>query len=59
MNFIDPTYLRFVHNGLQSGAILKENTSSLPFGLIGIYEDIFFNSITLQERKKLIDFITV
>ena len=59
MKFIDPTYLRYVHNGLQTGSVDKENVASLPFGLIGIYESIFSNSIALLERKKLLDFFTV
>jgi len=59
MNFLDPTYLRYVHDGLLTGALKKENESLLPNGLVGIYEDIFSNSITLLERKKLLDFFSV
>ena len=35
----DPTYLRTIHDGLLSGIIHKDNASTLPIGLIGIYED--------------------
>jgi hypothetical protein len=59
MSFIDPTYLRYVYDGLQTGVIQKENNSSLPLGLVGVYEEIFSKSITLIERKRLVDFFTV
>ena len=36
---IDPTYLRTIHYGLLSGKFHKDNESSLPLGLVGIYEE--------------------
>jgi hypothetical protein len=37
--FTDPTFLRTIVDGLNSGAINKDNVAALPFGLVGIYEE--------------------
>ena len=35
---IDPSYLRTIHDGLQSGSLHPDNASALPDGLTGLYE---------------------
>ena len=59
MSFIDPTYLRYVYDGFQTGAISSENSSVLPNGLVGVYEEAFINSTTVSNRSKLLDFFSV
>ena len=49
---IDPTYLRFLYDGLDKNTINKENQSALPEGLVGIYEEAFNSSIPLLVRQK-------
>jgi hypothetical protein len=57
--FTDPTYLRTIHDGLLSGAIHKDNASTLPIGLIGIYEEALPPASNVNERKKFLEFFAV
>jgi hypothetical protein len=41
MPHLDPTYLRYIYDGLVKGSIHPENDSELPEGLIGLYEEAF------------------
>jgi tetratricopeptide (TPR) repeat protein len=59
MNFTDPTYLRTIHVGLMLGAVHKDNVSSIPIGLVGIYEDALPLAGNVNERKKFLDFFLV
>lgn len=56
---IDPTYLRYIYDSLNSGDLQKENHSNLPEGLIGVYEKSFPESIDLHKRIILFDFLKV
>jgi hypothetical protein len=56
---IDPTYLRTIVDGLSSGALLKDNPSSLPQGLAGVYEDAIPQASQVNERKKFLEFFGV
>ena len=58
-NFIDPTYLRAIHDGLLSGAVHKDNLSGLPIGLVGIYQEALSLSYHVNERGKFLEFFTV
>ena len=58
-SFIDPAYLRCICDGLQNNSLDKENLSSLPDGLIGLYEETFETSTPISERKKTLAFFTV
>jgi len=58
MKVLDPTYLRYVFDGLRSEVIKKEDHSSLPAGHIGIYEKLFSDSSGLIHRKKVLEFFT-
>lgn len=59
MKVIDPTYLRSIHDGLMSGSVHKENTSALPLGLMGMYEEALPPSSQATERKKFLEFFGV
>lgn len=59
MKMIDPTYLRTIHDGLLSGAIHKDNASTLPIGLIGIYEEALPPESNVNDRKKFLEFFAV
>lgn len=56
---IEPTYLRHVYDGLRKGALNKENPSSLPYGLIGLYEKEFLQNIPLNKRSKVLNLLGV
>jgi hypothetical protein len=59
MMILDPTYLRTIYDGLNSGAIHKDNASALPTGLVGIYEAAFPPTSNVNDRNKVLDFFTV
>jgi len=54
-NQIEPTYLRYICDGLEKGAIHPDNASALPDGLIGLYEEAFEENIPASERQKLLE----
>jgi hypothetical protein len=57
---IDPSYLRYIHDGLNNGIIHAENASSLPDGgLISIYEEALPPDHNVKERKRFIEFFSV
>jgi hypothetical protein len=58
-DYIDPTYLRTINDGLNSGAIHKDNVSALPAGLVGMYEAAFPPKSNVNNRKKVLDFFAV
>lgn len=57
--FIDPTYLRTIVDGLNSGALQKDNPSALPQGLVGVYEEAIPQASKVNERKKFLEFFGV
>jgi hypothetical protein len=59
MKIIDPTYLRTIYDGLNSGAIHKDNASALPAGLVGMYEAAFPPTSNVNNRKKVLDFFAI
>ena len=52
----DPTYLRYIFDGLESQSIHKDNISALPEGLIGIYEEALPPEDNVQDREKFLSF---
>ena len=58
-NNSDPSYLRTIYDGLNSGSLNKDNASALPIGLVGIYEDAIPPESSINERKRFLDFFTV
>ena len=59
MSFIDPTYLRYIVDELNSGTLSGESSTSLPDGLVGVYEESFESLISLNSKKKVFSFFTV
>ena len=51
---IDPSYLRYIHDGLNNGSIHAENASSLPEGLTGLYETSFLGELNVKESQQLL-----
>ncbi|MFM7746500.1 MAG: hypothetical protein ACKO7X_01115, partial [Bacteroidota bacterium] len=59
MKIIDPTYLRTIHDGLVTGSVNKDNASSLPCGLVGVYEEAFQLSLNVDERQNFLEYFAV
>ena len=59
MQKLEPTYLRYVHDGLSKGTISSNNPTSLPIGFIGLFEDEFPSSMPLFERTTLLNSLAV
>ena len=53
MPHLEPTYLRYIYDGLIKGSIHPENSAELPDGLIGMYEEAFDERTSVVERQKL------
>lgn len=51
---LEPTYLRYVYDGLNKGSLNAENASSLPHGFIEIYERDFNSKMSVSERNNLV-----
>ena len=54
MSNLEPSYLRYIYDGLEKGDLHPDNASALPEGLIGLYEAAFEESIPARERQKLL-----
>ena len=54
MPHLEPTYLRYIYDGLIKGSIHPENAAELPAGLIGLYEEAFDERTSVVERQKLL-----
>ena len=52
----DPTYLRYIFDGLESQSINKDNISALPAGLIGVYEESLPQEHNVQKRERFLSF---
>jgi hypothetical protein len=59
MQQLEPTYLRYVYDGLTKGSINSNNPTSLPIGFIGLFEQEFPSSMSLVERKALLTRLTL
>ena len=51
---VEPTYFRYIHDGLVNGIIHPENASELPEGIIGLYENAFDDGSSVIERQKML-----
>ncbi len=56
---LEPTYLRYIYDGLINGSIHPENAAELPDGLIGLYEEAFEERTSVLERQKLLQRIAI
>ena len=54
-NHLEPTYLRYIYDGLIKGSIHPENAAELPEGLIGLYEEAFDERQPVHKRQKLLE----
>ncbi len=52
---LEPTYLRYIYDGLVKGSVHSENAADLPDGLIGLYEEAFDERRPVLERQKLLE----
>ena len=52
---LEPTYLRYIYDGLVKGSIHPTNAVELPDGLIGLYEEAFDERNSVVERQKLLE----
>ena len=55
MSHLDPSYLRYIYDGLEKGNLHPDNAAALPEGLIGLYEDAFDESKPVLERQKILE----
>jgi tetratricopeptide (TPR) repeat protein len=55
----DPTYLRYIVDGLENQSLHRDGIASLPDGLIGIYEEAIPNDRHLGIREKFLDFFAI
>ncbi len=55
MNSLDPSYLRYIYDGIFNGVIASDNESTLPEGLVGLYEDAFLENIPVNSRQKSLE----
>jgi hypothetical protein len=59
MPHLEPTYLRYIYDGLVKGSIHPENAAELPDGLIGMYEEAFDERKSVIERQKLLQLFAI
>ncbi len=59
MPHLEPTYLRYIYDGLIKGSIHPENAAELPDGLIGLYEEAFDERTSVVERQKLLQHFAI
>jgi hypothetical protein len=50
----NPTYLRYIIDGLYNQSIQRENIAALPQGLIGIYEESLPSEQNIRQREKFL-----
>ena len=55
MSHLEPSYLRYIYDGLEKGDLHPDNAAALPEGLIGLYEAAFEESKPARERQKLLE----
>ena len=54
MSHLEPSYLRYIYDGLEKGDLHPDNAAALPEGLIGLYEAASEESKPARERQKLL-----
>jgi hypothetical protein len=55
MPHLEPSYLRYIYDGLEKGDLDPDNSAGLPEGLIGLYEEAFDESKPARQRQKLLN----
>ena len=59
MQQLEPTYLRYVYDGLSKGTLSSNNPTTLPIGFIGLFEDEFPSSKPLVKRMSILSRLTL
>jgi hypothetical protein len=59
MPHLEPTYLRYIYDGLIKGSIHPENAAELPEGLIGLYEEAFDEKQPVHLRQHLLEHFAI
>jgi len=59
LNKLEPTYLRYVYDGLNKGSLNAENASALPRGFIGLFESEFPADVSSVERISVLRRLTL
>ena len=55
MSHLEPSYLRYIYDGLEKGDLHPDNAAALPEGLTGLYEAAFEENKPARERQKLLE----
>ena len=55
MNHLEPSYLRYIYDGLEKGDLHPDNAAALPEGITGLYEAAFEENKPARERQKLLE----
>lgn len=55
MPHLEPSYLRYIFDGLEKGELHPDNDAALPEGLIGLYDEAFDDRKPVRERQKLLE----
>jgi len=55
MSHLEPSYLRYIYDGLEKGELHPDNAAALPEGITGLYEEAFEESKPARERQKLLE----
>jgi hypothetical protein len=55
MPHLEPSYLRYIYDGLEKGDLHPDNAAALPEGLTGLYEAAFEENKPARERQKLLE----
>ena len=55
MTNLEPSYLRYVYDKLNSGALNPENAAALPHGFIGLYEQEFMDDMRVRDRESILN----
>ena len=55
MSHLEPSYLRYIYDGLEKGELHPDNAAALPEGLTGLYEAAFEENKPARERQKLLE----
>ena len=55
MPHLEPSYLRYIFDGLEKGELHPDNAAALPEGLTGLYEAAFEENKPARERQKLLE----
>jgi hypothetical protein len=59
MPHLEPSYIRYIYDGLEKGDLHPDNSAALPEGLIGLYDEAFDESKPARERQKLLETFAV